>query len=115
MADEEDRTRTTIDPNPIEGGILCPNCGCPHHYVTDTRQSETKFWGIRKQYIRRRRVCRYCQLPFQTREVIEPDLPDTIKSPEHRKQVQAKIKETLGNVLPSREGLDIGDLPNPFL
>ena len=107
-------TTTTLDPNPIRGGILCPDCGCPHHFVTHTTQSETKFWGRRKQFIHRRRVCRHCGLPFQTREVIIPEVPKKIKHPSDAKKMRAAEDEVLRNILPRED--DLGpDLPNPYL
>lgn len=107
----ETQHSTTVDPNPLRGGILCPNCGCAHHSVINTVQSESNFWGVKKQYIRRRRVCRHCQLPFHTREVVEPDLPTVIKSPAQAEKAREIVNETMNNVVPlTPEGL-----PNPFL
>lgn len=111
MAGETPDT-TTVDPNPIRGGILCPECGCPHHEVCKTEQSESSFWGKRKQYIRRTRRCRHCKLYFKTREVVEPDLPRKIKSVGDADKVRKILEETMENIMPTKpsEGL-----VNPFL
>lgn len=105
-------TTTTSDPSQsIRGGIRCPHCFCPMHEVTHTWQSESNYTKKPKQYIRRRRVCRYCGLSFNTREVIEPELPDKVETAKQVKEARKAIEETLRNVLPR----DLPDLPNPFL
>lgn len=112
MGSETALTTTTIDPNPIQGGIHCPHCYCRHHEVTKTIQSESRFNGIRREYIRRTRRCVHCGLTFATREVIEPDLPRRIKSPEDKQRVEKIIHDTLSNIVPLKPG---ESLPNPFL
>lgn len=118
MAEETPGTKsvtTTEDPNKaLRGGIRCPECLCPHHSVTQTRISERNFNGKRREYILRWRQCRYCGCTFKTREVVEPELPDEVKSPAQAKQVEKKLTETLGNILPPTK-IDIPDLKNPFL
>jgi hypothetical protein len=121
MAGEESRTdETTVDPNePLINrngeeviGIRCPHCNCPHHSVEETRMSTVKFHGIKREYIRRRRLCRYCGLIFNTREVVEPEVPDRIKHPSDLDRTRKIIKDTIENVIPR---LPSDDLINPFL
>lgn len=90
-----------------EGGLACPNCGCHHHSVTNTYatpnahqndSSRIKFSG--KEYTRRRRVCENCKLPFYTREVVEPELPEEVRSPAQAAKVQKIITNTMNNVIP---------------
>lgn len=96
------------------GGIRCPHCGCGHHNVTQTRKSEHLVNGVVKEYIRRWRACRACGCTFATREVVEPEIPDQIKSPTQAKRVSKQIGKTLGNVLPV-DANQLPDLPNPFI
>lgn len=112
MERETQSGTTTLDPNPLRGGILCPHCACPHHAVAKTVQSESSFWGKRKQYIRRDRRCRHCGLSFHTREVVEPDLPTKIKSPTDAEAVRKILADTIENIVPRRPS---DDLINQFL
>lgn len=98
----------------LRGGIRCPYCKCAHHKVNETRQSEHKVGGKVKEYIRRWRECLHCHATFATREVLEPEIPDEIKTPRQGEQVARKIGEVLENVLPVDPGR-LEDLPNPFL
>jgi len=52
----------------------CKNCGCLMNKVTHTRQIQFRtHTGRIKIIIRRRRVCRHCQLPFITVEYPEDE------------------------------------------
>lgn len=42
-------------------GVSCPQCGCCHHYTTHTL--------LRRNKVRRRRVCRHCGKVFMTTEL----------------------------------------------
>lgn len=58
--------------------IRCPACNCGDCRVTHTMTKEVAWQGRTRTYIKRRRVCRYCGLPFMTREDYEHDHgPDT--------------------------------------
>ena len=45
----------------------CPRCGCRDWRVSNT------YWGKIDAAVRRRRVCRHCNHPITTVEVIETD------------------------------------------
>lgn len=108
-------TPTTPAPNhdnSIRVGIRCPKCNCGHHSVTHTYASEVSFDGIKRQYIRRRRECRYCGWTWHTREVAEPELPDNVKHPQQAQEIRRKVSEVLDNLIPEK---NLPDLENPFL
>jgi hypothetical protein len=52
-------------------------------------------------------VCRNCGLPFNTREIVEPEANNV-------EEAKRAVKDTLKNILP-REFPEIPELPNPFL
>jgi len=51
--------------------FVCPYCGCKESKVTDTRQHDVTWKGIHTKIIRRRRVCRYCGVSYNTTERLE--------------------------------------------
>lgn len=102
----------TTDSGSLDGppdGIRCPNCGCPHSEVRNVIKSESSFWGKKKQYVKRYRVCRHCKLPYQTREVVVPeDVPEQIRSPAEAEHLRKIIRDVADNI--------IDDIPkNPFI
>ena len=60
----------------------CPSCGCqgPHN-VTHTRHHQISFRGRQISFTRRRKICRFCHLPFWTREIEEDVLDDLLDDP----------------------------------
>lgn len=55
------------------GGLKCPNCGCAHHSVIETRQHDLTVHGVPYSFTRRKRLCRYCRHQWFTREHNEPE------------------------------------------
>jgi hypothetical protein len=53
--------------------LECRHCGCKQSTVTHTRVIETSWRGRRFVSIRRRRICRFCKLPYTTVESYEEE------------------------------------------
>ena len=54
---DQDKAHGALD----DRGLVCPDCGCRHFYVVETRRT----WGHR---IRRVRECRHCSRRVDTYE-----------------------------------------------
>lgn len=78
--------------------MRCPRCGCEHSSVTNTWNQSYKFSEKKFNRIRRRRVCRYCKLPFISHETVS--LEESGLDPQ----------ET-----PTTPAPDSDLLPNPFI
>lgn len=50
--------------------MRCPDCGCPHLFVLETRHRKWKLGQTEVNQIVRRRECRHCGKRFTTRERI---------------------------------------------
>ena len=62
--------------------FVCRNCGCKMNKVTHTTEHTIKWKGGTKTVVRRRRICRHCNLPFTTVETHEHEdkigIPDMV-------------------------------------
>jgi len=71
--------------NGTEAGVQCRACGCKRLKTTNTWEREVIWLGVKRRYIRRRRVCQHCGKPFTTVEHEEldgntgvPDVPSSV-------------------------------------
>lgn len=66
-------------------GFRCKHCYSPISKITNTWTNTVTYYGVTKTYIKRRRVCIHCGLPFTTIETIEdetnPNNPEIVTPP----------------------------------